>query len=194
VLLVGALESFLREAFAEHLESLVGPPPPVPFEKLPRKLRTSSAYESLELAMKGPRFGEPTERIHRLPGVMASARRLVAGVIDADALAETKGNPSSDRVRSMFRAIGAGNPFESERTTFEAEWGRAEASTFLADKLDEIVNARHVVAHTANALGITRADLVEWPRFVLVFAQIVDQRLDRFIGDVIDGVLLHSGY
>jgi hypothetical protein len=88
----------------------------------------------------------------------------------------------------MFKAIGAGNPFDSERQAFEAAWGRIEATSFLADKLDEIVNARHVVAHTANALGITRANLVEWPRFVLVLAEIVDQRLNRFVANVIGQV------
>lgn len=184
VLLVGGFEQFLKEAFAEHLEELIRNPLPVAFAQLPAKLQVSSAFDSLGQAMRGPRHGPPTERIDRLPAIIAAASRLVTGMIDPQALAQTKANPSSVTVRDRFRAIGAGNPFESERAVFDVAWGKVESTTFVSDKLDETVNARHVVAHTANALGVTRDNLTEWPRFLRVWTRVLDRRLDAYVAEL----------
>ena len=84
----------------------------------------------------------------------------------------------------MYKAIGAGNPLESQRAAFDALWEKAESATFLADKLDEIVNARHVVAHSGNALGISRGNLSEWRRFIAVIGTVLDARLASYVANV----------
>lgn len=187
VLYVGSFERFLTEAFEEHLGALVGTPPPVAFAALPRKLFESSIFESLEFATRGPRHGAVGGRHARVPDVLAAARRIVAENIDPHALSQTKGNPDADRVNEMFRALGMTDALNDVRPRFDAMWTKPEASTFVRDKLDEIVNARHVVAHTASALSISRLNLQEWPRFLRVVAQVLDERLDRYVANVITG-------
>jgi len=187
VLVVGSFEKFLSDAFAEHLARLEGSPPPVTFADLPEKLRLSSVFASLERAMKGPRHGAPSKQAGRYPDVLAASRRVVSGNIDPQALAQTGGNPDAGRVTQMFVAIGVADPFSATRPHFDALWGKPEASTFVPDKLDEILNARHRVAHTANALAVTRGHLLEWPRFLQVLATVLDKRLDDYATNVVAG-------
>jgi hypothetical protein len=186
VLIVGSFERFLTEAFQEHLGALEGEPPPIPFSALPDALRINSVFESLGVAMKGPRYGAPPKRSGRFGGVAVAARRVVDENIDSAALAQTKGNPKTERVEEMFKAIGVKKPFVDARPTFDAIWMKPESSTFVEDKLDEIVNARHVVAHTAEALQIGRADLQVWPSFLEALATGLDERLDIYVGNVLN--------
>ena len=185
VLIVGAFERFLVEAFEEHLGRLEGEPPPVSFSGLPEGLRVNSLFESLDLAMKGPRYGSPGKRSNRVPGVIAAAGKVVSGSIDAAALAQTKGNPESKRVGEMFKAIGVPQVFTDTRSAFNAKWAKPESSSFVEDKLDEIVRTRHVVAHTAEALQIGRSDLSLWSRFLEALADVLDERLDAYAENVL---------
>jgi hypothetical protein len=73
VLIVGAFERFLVEAFQEHLGRLEGEPPPVNFSALPESLRVNSLFQSFDLAMKGARYGASAKRSSRVPGVIAAA-------------------------------------------------------------------------------------------------------------------------
>lgn len=145
----------------------------------------SSAFESLALAMKGPRHGASAGRAARLSGVIGAARRLVDERIDAAALAQSRGNPDSERVAQMFKALGVKKLFQDIRPAFNQVWQKPEASSFVEDKLDEIVRARHVVAHTAQALGISRASLAEWPSFLEALALVLDDRLERYVNNVL---------
>ncbi len=58
---------------------------------------------------------------------------------------------------------------------------KPEAQSFVEDKLQEIVNRRHVVAHTADALKITRGNLKESLRFLEILAEVLDAELDNHI-------------
>lgn len=188
VLIVGGFERFLTEAFQEHLSAFEGEPPPIPFSALPDSLRVNSVFESLELAMKGPRYSAGGTKAARFAGVSLAAERAVNENIDPTALAQTKGNPKAVRVKDMFKAIGVRRPFADIRPAFDQNWPRPEASTFLEDKLDEIVNARHVVAHTAEALQISRGDLQLWPTFLKALATVLDERLDAYVQNVLNRV------
>lgn len=185
VLIVGSFERFLTDAFQEHLGALAGEPPPVAFSALPDALRISSVFESLDHAMKGPLFGATSTRAARFGGVAVAAERVVRENIDPAALSQTRGNPKSERVKEMFKAIGVKKVFEDTRTAFDNIWAKPEASTFVEDKLDEIVSARHVVAHTAEALQIGRSDLESWSPFVEALATVLDQRLDTYVSNVL---------
>ena len=48
------------------------------------------------------------------------------------------------------------------------------APDFVGDKLDEIVQRRHRVAHRADALAISRHDLKEGGRFLSLLAEVLD--------------------
>ena len=183
--MVGSFEAFLTDAFEEHLGLLATLPPPVPFSQLPEKLRLSSVFESLHHATAGPRYGQAGGRAARYADVMSAARRVAAETIDPQALGRTKGNPNSERVTEMFGSLGIRDIFSAIRPNFNSDWGKPEASSFLNDKLDEIVNARHVVAHTARSLSISRADLGEWPLFLKALAKALDRRLEAYRENVI---------
>lgn len=187
MLMVGSFERFLVDAFLEHLGELEGEPPPVTFPQLPDDLRVSTVFESLALALKGPRF-QSTTRDERFNGVVQAAERVVSENIDPAALAQTWGTPNSQRVETMFKAIGIRKVFEKTRPAFDALWAKPEAFTFVEDKLDEIVGARHVVAHAAEALQIGRSDLRVWPSFFEVLATVLDARLDLYVSHVVEGV------
>lgn len=175
----------MAEAFEEQLVRLESTSSPVPFAQLPDALRVSSIFESLDLAMRGPDFGPAGKKAQRVKAVVGAAGRIVDEKIDSAALARTKGNPDSKRVTAMFKAIGVKKPFSDTREAFDYLWGKPESSSFLEDKLDEIVNARHQVAHTARALQISRSDLGTWPEFLETLAVVLDQRLDSFASNVL---------
>jgi RiboL-PSP-HEPN len=181
VLMVAAFERFLREMFVEKLDPLTADPPPVAFDDLPDRLRISSVFNSLERATRGPLHGRPPGKLNRLPDVRRSAGLIVLGRIDADALSDTGSNPNSETVKSLFKDVDCSDVFVRIRTSFEASWGRAEAETFVPDKLDEVVNSRHRVAHRADALNISRAQLAEWPRFLRVLSETLDVELEQHV-------------
>lgn len=188
VLIVGAFERFLRDCFSEHLSALVTVSPQVKYSALPKTLIESTIFESLDYAMKGPRHGKAGKgRSARLPSVTRAAHEIVAERVDPAALAQTKSNPDAETVRRMFRALGVPDPFKETRPAFNLIWAKSESASFVEDTLTAIVNQRHVVAHTANALAISRTDLSTWTRFLRALATVLDERLDKFVTNVISG-------
>jgi hypothetical protein len=181
VLMVATFERFLQEMFAEHLEKLASDPPPVAFTDLPSKLQISSVFNSLDRAIRGPRFGEPTGKEARLADVQRAAELIVAGVIDPVSLSNTSSNPDATTVKRLFAEAGIPEIFNVVRPAFDALWPKTEASGFLRDKLDEIVNSRHRVAHRADALSISRVQLSEWPDFLKALARVLDAQLEQHV-------------
>jgi hypothetical protein len=185
VLSVASLENFLRVLFENSLSRLSTNPPPVNFNDLPDKLKVSSTYYSLESALKGPKYGIITQRIDRIPNIIA-ASRSTGHIINPKVLAETGANPNSTNVKRMFSDIGVSDIFGQLRNDFETKWGSPQAATFVQDKLDEIVNRRHVVAHTANALNISRSDLRETFKFLLILAELLEVNLELYVDSIIN--------
>lgn len=184
VLMVAAFEEFLRAVMAEHLAKLAGNAPPVPFDDLPKAIRLHSVYGALDRAMKGARYEEPTDRIDRLSDIVRVCRQ-VGNVIDPSVFAETGGNPSSRNLRELFKRVEISDIFRSIRGEFEVGWGGPQAETFIADKLDEIVNRRHVVAHRASVLNVARRDLRQGFRFLQLLARVLDLHLKDHIDTII---------
>ena len=87
----------------------------------------------------------------------------------------------------MFKALGVHDPFRETRPAFNLIWAKPESPSFVEDTLTAIVNQRHVVAHTADALAISRADLSMWTRFLSALAMVLDERLDKYVTNVIGG-------
>ena len=182
-MMVAAFEEFLRSAFQERLGTLVGPPSVIEFRKLPEVTRVASVFNSFEIAMGRRRRGGLGRRVDRLPAIGKSAELVVTGNLDPAALADIGANPNSEAVLSLFKALDVAQIFERVRGEFDLIWEKPEASTFLPDKLDEIVQRRHVVAHTADALKITREQLHEAVGFLECLATVLDDELAR----VVDG-------
>jgi len=176
VLVVASFELFLRASLEEHLSELTKYPF-IAYHKLPDIIKINNTYNTLERAMKGPLFEEHKAKKDRLEDIDIACRKLVSGIINPAAFSATGGNPSASTVKSMLKSIGIDDIFALIEAKFIKKWGKPVASTFLVDKLNEIVNRRHVVAHTANALNITRNQLKESVKFVTIITELIDSEI-----------------
>ncbi len=184
VLMVASFEAFLKATMVEHLGELTVHPVRVPFANLPEKMRVNSIYHCLVSALKGPRYIE-TKKVDRLPGIKAACARIVADIIDPEALSSTQSNPSSDTVKSLFSDLGVTDIFAKIHTPFQRAWGKPEPATFISGKLEEIVNRRHKVAHTGVALDISRGQLNESLKFLRILAGLLDKQLRAHIDSLL---------
>jgi hypothetical protein len=185
VLMVAGFENFLREVIEENLSELTALPLRVDFNNLPDKIKVTSIFSSLENALKGPKFEVAPPKIDRLPTIDQVCRNIIAGIIDPSAFSSTGGNPNSKTVKSMFDNVGFNDIFTKITAKFIRRWGKQEAHSFISDKLNEIVNHRHLVAHTASALNLGRAQLKESVKFLKILATVLDSELKSHIRRVI---------
>ena len=187
VIVVAAFEEYLRNAIQEHVGVLATDPPPLTPSDLPPALWITSVFESLQDALNGPRFGPQNERRDRLQAIRRASDLVVREQLDPGAVTYRHANPDSATVISTFKKIGLPGIFGVVQQDFESLWGQREPSRFAADKLDEIVRRRHVVAHTAYVLGIARTDLEESSRFIRALANCLDLALKRHIASIWGG-------
>jgi len=181
VLMVASFENFLKQVFEEHLSTLTVHPP-IPFDRLPEKMRITCMELTLEYAMKGPPFQPRPPISQRLVDIDKACRMLVYQGVNPSVFSDTHSNPNSKTVRSMFSNVGIERIFDIIKARFESEWQpRGVAHTYIPDKLDEIVNRRHIVAHRADVLNVTRSDLNESLKFLKVLAKMLDLELERHV-------------
>lgn len=181
VLMVASFEFFVRQLFSEYMSNLNTTPPTIDFKKLPDKLRVKNVYQSLERAMVGPLFEEKPDKKDRIDNIMIACGMLIANQINPDAFSETGSNPNSSTVKEKFKDIGITDIFKEIKHSFEKKFGQPVADIFIASKLDEIVRNRHVVAHTADALNLTRKQLNESIKFLLILADLFDKKIREHV-------------
>lgn len=178
VMMVAAFEEYLRASHEEAMTRLTRGRRQLDFGRLPDALRVHSVFTTLETAMKGPRH-KKTDRLDRLLDIEQAARVVVSRTVNPAAFGQSGGNPSQDAVKEAFKATGVNDVFGQVKSDFDARWSAATHQTFIQEKLDEIVNRRHRVAHTADALNISRKDLAEAIRFLRVLGLVLDSLLMR---------------
>ncbi|MFI9204943.1 HEPN domain-containing protein [Streptomyces sp. NPDC053048] len=183
VLTVAAFEKFLRDLFEEELDEIRKHG--IPVSALPAKLRTEAAITSLELAIKGDRSSRGADREQRFDGILAAVELLSRDSFNPKALAATHSNPDSACVKRMFKAVGMADVFQKVSPRFLKLWGRPEVSGFEAQKLDGLLDSRHQVAHTAQALHISRQELTYNVRFIEVLAQCLQEALADYVTEII---------
>ncbi|MEO9247471.1 HEPN domain-containing protein [Citricoccus nitrophenolicus] len=181
VLMVAAFENYLKASVAESLNRINAAQPSCDFSKLPVELQAQAVWTGLDYAMKRRPGDLADERAHRLPRVLSAARRISSGELISDAVAQTSGNPKSGTVKAIYKNVGYSRTFSNIRPAFERSWGQGEATTFIEDTLDTIVDKRHVVAHTASITTISRSDLGTWHRFLDVLAPVLDAAVERHV-------------
>ncbi len=173
VLVVAAFENFLKDCIEEYLSKLTTHPP-VLSAFLPDKMRICNTYNTLERAMKGPLFGDRPVKKDRLIDIEMACKKIFSGIINPAAFNETGGNPNVNCVKLMMKDMDIDDIFGRIKNKFEIKWKKPVAHTFIEDKLNEIVNRRHLVAHTANALNITRGQLNESIKCLKILAEIIE--------------------
>lgn len=146
-------------------------------------MRVNCVYLSLDYAMKGTKYEQST-KMQRLPEIDRVCRMLVSETFNPQALSETGGNPNPATVKEMFKNVGISNIFKKIKSNFERDWGQPVANLFIEGKLDEIVQRRHKVAHTADVLNVTRNALHESIKFLKIIAYLLDLELKKHIKQI----------
>jgi hypothetical protein len=181
VIMVAAFENFLREVILERLSAIGGTPPSKSLSALPVQVQVGSIFSSLEHAMYGPRYGATGGRIARLVDIRRSAKLIENDTADIIALSDPKGNPGPDALASLLKNLGIEDPFNALRPEFDRRWRKPEMHTYLRDKLDEVVVRRHRVAHAADVLSVSRADLQHGLEFLHTLSETIDAFLEQHI-------------
>lgn len=177
VLVVAAFEEFLKSAFRDELTKLQLRRPD--FTKLPARLQVESVFSQLDLAMKGS-----GQKAQRLPEILLAATRVSRQQIHPESLCSTQSNPSPQVVAQLFKDVAFDSVFETLKPRFERIWGAPVSAMFARDKLDEIVQRRHQVAHSGRALNVSRVVLTESVRFVKVLSATLELELRAHLRQV----------
>lgn len=176
IICVATFEAYLRAVFEGYIDDLVSRK--VQFRKLPEKFQTTGLYGALEYCIKPPKSKPmPSKQFDRIVDVLAIINNIGKGGIESWVFSQTNSNPSSEQVKSMFSNIGLTDFYGNTKTYFEKVWGLSVADMFIKDKLDEIVQRRHTVAHTASALNISRGQLRESFKFLRALSKCVEHTL-----------------
>jgi hypothetical protein len=181
VLMVASFEQFLKDSVEEHLTNITAGSKKLLYERLPGKMIIHNTFITIEHATKGKPFDQAKDKIDRLPDIDTACQMIIKKQINPGAFTMTGGNPNPDTVKQMCANLGIRDVFGSIRPKFLKKWGKPVSHTFLVDKLKEVVNRRHVVAHSANALNVSRSDLRESMRFLRILAETLDNAIAAHI-------------
>lgn len=184
VLMVAAFEFFLRRLFEESISELNTIPVSIDFHKLPDQLKVTTVFNGLDKVIKGPLYDEKPPKVDRIDDIMAACKLLINGQIDPMTFSETGSNPSGNTVKEKFKDVGLNDIFTKIKPAFEIKWKDPVALDFIKSKLDEIVRTRHVVAHTADTLNISRKSQNESFKFLRILAELLEKELQNHIKDI----------
>lgn len=186
ILMVAAFERFLRQLIEYYLDPLTRASCSVDFSSLPEKMQIYSIFTTLDYAMKGKPYMPRLNRLDRLQDIDSACRLVVSQRLNSDVFCDTGSNPNSKTIKEMFGNLGITDPFGRLQAQFETKWGTSVAQTFIPDKLDEIINRRHLVAHTADALNITRTDLRTASKFLRITAELLEKLIKSHIDNIVN--------
>ncbi len=177
VLTVASFESFLKDLISEHIDELATRVDSSSFGKLPDQLQVTNTYNSLEEAMRGPRYSTATGRVNRLSNVKRAASFVYNDELNPESFGQSRNNPGKETVREVCREVGLTDIFKRLKERFEKRWGVAVSHSFIPDKLEEIVLRRHRAAHGVPGLNLSRADLREGIKFIRILGEVLDIEL-----------------
>ncbi len=184
VLMVAAFEFFLRRLFEENISELNTIPVSIDFHKLPDQLKVTTVFNGLNKVLNGPMNDEKPPKVDRINDIIAACKLLINEQIDPMTFSETGSNPNGNTVKKKFKEVGLNDIFTKIKPAFEAKFKSPVAQDFIKSKLDEIVRTRHVVAHTADTLNISRKSQNESFRFLKILAELLEKELQKHLKDI----------
>jgi RiboL-PSP-HEPN len=113
---------------------------------------------------------------------------LISEILDPRVFTNTGSNPNSKTVTLMFSNLGIQKVFDIIKKGFEQQWNKPITHNSIEKTLDEIIQRRHAVAHTAVALDISRAELKESIRFLKIVAKLLDAELKKCVDNILEAV------
>lgn len=181
VLMVASFEFFLRRLFEENIASLNTVPGTIDFNKLPEKMKVKAVFYGLKKVLDGPLHSEKPPKVDRIKNVIIACKSLINDQLNPETFSDTESNPSGDRVKEKFKDVGINDIFSEIKPAFESKWKYSVAHDFIKSKLDEIVRTRHVVAHTADTLNISRKSQNDSLKFLKILAELLEKNLQGHI-------------
>ena len=185
VLMVAAFEFYLRRLFEENISRLNTSPPSIDMLKLPNKFKVKIVFDSLQNSMNGPKYGTKPDKVDRIDDVLTTCKHLIGEHINPATFTDTSSNPNGATVKEKFKDIGITDIFSTVKPDFEIKWGTVVAATFIEDKLNEIVNVRHIVAHTAGTLNITKKSQNEALKYLKILSELLEKEMDTQIKNLL---------
>jgi len=182
--MVGLFESYLRRLFEEHLFELGEYNWAIPFNELPFAIQKTSVYSSLELSLKPPKYLKKKDKFDELAEITKVCQSISSGKVVSKGFGDTRNSANSELVREMFKRVGINEIFKNIENDFIFHWGCPISSSFIFNKLDEIVGRRHNVAH-GQILNIARNDLYESIKFLRILSLVLDNRMGILISEII---------
>lgn len=177
VLMVAGFEAYLDDVLQEFIEHTRIYTPQVAFDLLPDNLRVQNVFGALETALYGMPHTPAGTKASRLPNIHSISNLIANRQLYPDAFGGTAGNPGKEAIKEVLKSVGLSDVFRLMKPRFEKKWGSPVHDTFMGEKLDEIVRRRHLVAHRADALSISRQDLREGVRFLRAISETIDIQL-----------------
>jgi len=181
VLMVAAFEYFLRKLFEENISKLNTVPQTIDISKLPDDMKITAVFKGIQRAMNGPQFESKPPKVQRIKDILDASKLLINDHVNPETFSETGSNPNSETVKTKFKEVGIADIFRTIKTDFERKWNQPVANDFIALKLDAIVRSRHVVAHTADTLHITRKTQNEAFKFLRILSELLEKELEQHI-------------
>ncbi len=173
ILMVASFESFLNNLPETHMNILIIDYSIIDFSKLHQKMITANVFNTLDRAMKN-KFGTVPKKIDRIIDIRNACRIILKDQINSDAFILGK-NPRPKVISSYFKIIGKKKVFEECTIEFQKKWGTKVPTQIIKDKLNEIVDRRNEVAHKSTASRITKKDLIESIKFLMIMAKLFDK-------------------
>lgn len=181
VLMVAAFENFLKEVVEEYFYELTLHPLRFDPLKVPEEMLFQNLNQTFDRLIKGP-FPIGWAKSDKIAAFRQASSAAVQGVINSKVFSDAaRSNPNSKKVRELFKNIGIPDIYVALKPDFDVSWGVPTAGSFIQDKLDEILDRRHEVAHTANMLNVSRLDLEVAVRFLEILAILCDKKIESHV-------------
>lgn len=184
VLMVGAFEYYLRKVFEEHLSELKKYSWIVPLSNLHSTIQETNVFNSLHQALNPPPHLKKARKFQEIPEITRVCVQVASGNIIPSAFSNTRNNPTPNIVAELFNNVGIKKIFKKVEKNFVSRWGSPISDDFIPDKLDEIVQRRHKIAH-GQILNVTRQDLLDSVKFLDDLSFALDNTLGLYVTSLI---------
>ena len=183
ILMVASFESFINSLPETHMNILIIDYSTIDFSKLPQKMQITNIFNSLDRAMK-IKFRPATKKIDRVIDIKSACRIILNDQVNSDAFTLGGKNPKDYSVSYCFNIIGKRRIFKKITIEFQKKWGIEVPTQFIKDKLNEIVDRRNLVAHKSIASRITKKDLIESIKYLIIMAKLLDNIYKKQISKI----------
>jgi hypothetical protein len=184
VLLVAAFENYLKEVTEERLDDLTTHSK-YQWTKLPNDLKYHNHFHTLYDTIHGSSKGK--NKLDKMADLVKASTIIVNNQINSLVFCDVaRSNPDSNRVNELFKSLGITHFFQNNKPLFDQRWGTPTIPTFMEERLDTILKQRHEVAHTANVMNISRLDLEEDVRFLVILTKICDDTLYNHVKTILN--------